>query len=182
MGCDTTTSQPARKQYTHNKGKMCSNCKQAEATKSGRCTICYNYHNRTGSERPAYMYLKPPRTKQAKWCKNCGRMDLRSHSRCNACHQYFKAHGKERPRHLYKVDQERRCKNCKIPLATLGKKPSGQNRYKCGLCETCYSYKRRTGCHRPHHLWGDGPLGFCECGYPAVALVEDIPVCARHRV
>lgn len=181
MGREVTTSQTTTKQYAQNKGSMCSNCKMVEAVKSGRCAICYNYHNRTGRERPAELYLRPHRQKQAKWCKNCGRMDLRSHSRCNACHQYFKTHGKERPRHLYKVDQERRCKNCKFPLAALGKKPSGQNRHKCGLCETCYSYKRRTGKARPRQLWGDGPYGFCECGYPAVALVEDIPVCARHR-
>ena len=181
MGREKATSQPTTKHYVRNKGSLCSNCRRSPAKKMGRCDPCYNYYNRTGIERSAAACQKPPRMKQPKWCKNCGRMDVEAHGRCNACRQYYDTNGKERPRHLYKVDQDRRCRNCKIPLASLGRKPSGQNRYACGQCDPCYRYKQRTGKPRPRHLWGDGPLGFCECGYPAVALVEDIPVCVRHK-
>lgn len=181
MGSEAAPPQPTTKHYIRNKGCLCSNCRQSDAVKCGRCVICYNYHRRTGRERPDHMYMKPPRAKQAKWCKNCGRMDVQSHSRCNACRQYYDTYGKERPRHLYKVDNERLCKNCKFPLDALGRRRSGRNRYAKGLCETCHSYKRRTGKARPPHLWGAGIFGWCSCGYPAVALVEDIPVCVRHQ-
>lgn len=182
MGREATPQQPtAKNPYGWNKGLTCSNCQRAAAKKMGRCDSCYQYYHRTGVERPATAYLRPRRGTQIKWCKNCGRMDVVAHNRCNACDNYYRVHKKERPRHLYKVDHEHRCKNCGIPLAAQGKRRSSRNRFSRGFCETCHSYKRRTGKARPKHLWGDGPFGWCDCGYPAMALVEDIPVCVRHK-
>lgn len=114
------------------------------------------------------------------WCKICGQFDRRLRcNMCGACYKFFRLHRKNRPRHLW--DHEARCKNCNIPLTVLGKYDSGAKRQKKGYCDPCYNYHLRYGKARPKHLWLDGPHGFCECGYPAVALVEDIPVCARHR-
>lgn len=115
-----------------------------------------------------------------KWCKICGEFDKRIRlGMCDACYKFFLVHRKKRPRHLW--DEDATCKNCDIPLSALGKYSSGQKRHKKGYCDPCYNYQLRHQKPRPKHLWGDGPHGWCECGYPAVALVEDIPVCVRHK-
>lgn len=115
-----------------------------------------------------------------RWCKVCGEFDTRLRlGMCGTCYKFFRLHRKNRPKHLW--NSEGRCKNCNIPLAALGKYDSGAKRQKRGYCDPCYNYQSRYGKARPKHLWMDGPHGFCECGYPAVALVEDIPVCTRHK-
>jgi hypothetical protein len=114
------------------------------------------------------------------WCKVCGRIDKNYRiGMCAACYRYWRLYGKKRPRYLW--DSDLRCKNCGIPLSALGTYKSGEKLCRKGQCITCYNYASRWGKPRPKRLWLDGPYGFCECGYPAVALVEDIPVCVRHR-
>ena len=113
------------------------------------------------------------------WCSNCGSTDVMTTGMCPQCRRYWLKYGKKRPRHLWDTDAV--CRNCKVPLHALGRFNNGSRRQARGLCTPCNEYKQRTGQPRPKHLWGDGPHGWCECGYPAVALVEDIPVCARHR-
>lgn len=113
------------------------------------------------------------------WCKVCGKLENWRSGFCGACYRYWLDNRRKRPRHLW--DDEVRCKNCGIPLASLGKYDGGSKRQKCGYCEPCYNYQSRYDKPRPRRLWLDGPYGFCECGYPAVALVEDIPVCVRHK-
>lgn len=178
MGHSVVASRSTAKR-ARNKGNTCSNCRQRPAAKGGRCTACYNYHLRTGNERPAELCLKPRREKQPKWCKVCGRLDVQSRGRCSACRQYYNTYGKERPRHLRKTDNEEYCRNCKVPIASLGRRPSGRRRCRKGLCEPCYSYKKRTGTQRPRHLWGTGNLGWCECGYPATTQYDGFNLCSR---
>lgn len=87
------------------------------------------------------------------------------------------------PNARYKTMQrkERWCKVCGVPLSALGIH-NGRKRQRRGKCETCASYWRKYRRERPRYLWGIGPAGWCECGYPAVDLVDgDIPVCDRHR-
>ncbi len=118
-------------------------------------------------------------TDKRQWCKNCGRMENWRSGLCEACYHYWLRHRMKRPRHLW--DDEMGCKNCGVPLKSQGLFKGGERRQRKGYCIPCAAYKLRTGKHRPKHLWGDGPHGWCECGYPAVALVEDMPVCVRHR-
>lgn len=123
------------------------------------------------------MLTEDRRVKSPRWCKNCGRLDIRSHNRCSACAQYYQTHGRERPRHLF--EDRGQCKNCKIPLVTLGKMPCGKNRYKRGLCNPCYNYKYVMGVPRPRHLWGIGEYGWCACGYPANYQKDGFNLCSR---
>lgn len=113
------------------------------------------------------------------WCANCGSTKVMTVGLCSPCRRYWLKHGRKRPKHLWSSDVV--CKNCRMPLGGVGKLNSGARRQRKGRCLPCAEYMKRTGKARPKHLWGDGPHGWCECGYPAVALVEDIPVCARHR-
>lgn len=39
---------------TRNTAKLCSNCGKASPLKKGRCRACYDYHHRTGEERPPW--------------------------------------------------------------------------------------------------------------------------------
>lgn len=78
-------------------------------------------------------------------------------------------------------DVEVACANCGVPFSSLGKQSSGVHRSRGNLCLTCYKYQNRYGRPRPQYLWGIGPLGWCECGFPAIALVESMPVCVRHK-
>lgn len=118
-------------------------------------------------------------TDRRQWCKNCGKMQNWRNGLCNACSRYWYRHHKQRPRHLW--DEDACCKNCKVPLTAQGTFNSGARRQRKGYCIPCAEYRRRTGADRPRHLWGIGPAGWCECGWPAVTAVEDIPVCLRHR-
>ncbi len=163
--------------------KLCKNCQRRPvAKKRSRCPGCYRYFNRTGTERPRDLYSRETKIDQTgapAWCDVCGDPRLHRGQKCCACYRYWIKHGKKRPRRFW--DLEMGCRNCGIPLNALGHQPNGRRRQRKGYCTACYYYKNRTGEPRPRELWGIGPFGWCECGYPAVALVEDIPVCARHR-
>ena len=124
------------------------------------------------------MILKPK--EMPKWCKNCGDPRLWCLGRCQNCDRYWRRTGKERPKHLWNR-REQVCSNCKFPIAAAPPFKRGERRQCAGRCQPCHSYWKKYHKERPKELWGDGPYGFCECGYPAVALVEDIPVCVRHR-
>lgn len=169
-----------------NKAKTCSNCQCQGTYAKGRCHACWIYHKRTLSERPRRLWnraLGVYEKDKPRWCCNCTSLRLVANLRCGACNQYYKKHGKERPRHLW--DREMRCRNCAIPLAALPRRSYGiyrRRRQKKGYCQACDSYQRKYGRKRPQRLWGIGPLGWCECGWPAVAFVaKKIPVCVRHQ-
>lgn len=168
MGREKAKSQPTTKQ--------CTVCSSPHSSERSRCPTCYSYWRKHGTDRPKQLC---ERKAKPAWCEVCGDPNVEAQSKCKACYMYWRRHKKKRPRFLW--DTDCRCKNCKIPLRSLGRWASGTQRWRSGFCEACIQYKDRTGKARPKHLWGDGPLGFCECGYPAVALVEDIPVCVRHK-
>lgn len=117
--------------------------------------------------------------RRERWCKNCGRLQVWRCGRCATCDTYWKRNHVERPRYLW--DIEAVCRNCKFPLSALLPKANGRRRQCRGFCEACSSYRRKYGRERPQHLWGIGPLGWCDCGFPAVALFENMPVCSRHK-
>lgn len=179
MRREKATSQPTTKQ----KQAVCKNCGRKRVASGGRCASCHGYwvsHNHT--ERPAKLYdrkLPVDRVGEPAWCEVCGAPSIKSSGKCAACYAYWQENRKKRPRRLW--DPDAPCKNCGIPLRTLGRRKSGFLRRSGDYCAACVAYKRRTGKPRPRELWGIGPLGWCECGYPAVALVEDIPVCVRHK-
>lgn len=169
-----------------NKSKTCRNCHCQGTYAKGRCHACWIYHKRTQSERPQRLWnrdLGVYEKDKPHWCRNCTSPSVVARRRCGACNQYYKKHGKERPRHLW--DSEMGCINCGIPLASLPRRSYGiyqRRRQNKGRCQACHSYRRKYGRERPRHLWGVGPHGWCECGWPAVTLVaKKIPVCVRHQ-
>lgn len=116
--------------------------------------------------------------RKERWCKVCGSLRIWRAGRCGTCDSYWKRNHVERPRHLW--DDEVKCKVCGVPLNALGLH-NGRKRQRRGKCETCASYWRKYRRERPRYLWGIGPAGWCDCGYPAIAVVDgNIPVCARH--
>ena len=120
------------------------------------------------------------RENRPKWCRNCGDPRIWCRGRCRACDRYYRRTDKERPRRLWNR-HERKCKNCKIPIAALPRLKRGEYRQYNGRCQSCHSYWRKWHRERPREFWGIGPAGWCECGYPATATVEGMPVCNRHR-
>lgn len=161
---------------------ICSNCGGPRKVGRRRCATCHSYLMRNKQERPErlYRYGITAVSKPA-WCAVCGKGKIRRRCLCAACYDYARRHkGRRRPRWFW--SDEYRCKNCKIPLASFEKRADGRRRQTRGMCLPCYNYTLRSGQPRPRHLWGAGPHGWCECGFPAVALVgKDIPVCERHR-
>lgn len=157
--------------------KSCSNCGRSLIHAKGRCAACYAHWVATGTERRS----RRTRThQQMKWCKRCGGLQVYAFNRCVTCYRYRRKHGKDRPKYLF--DDNPCCGNCGIPLRTLISGSGKRTTSVKGVCEPCYNYKRRFGKERPRHLWGAGEHGWCDCGYPAIALVDgDIPVCNRHK-
>ncbi len=158
------------------KGAPCGNCGRSPVHARNRCEACYRHLQLTGQERTS---RRTRTSQQMKWCKRCGSLKVYAFNRCKTCYRYRWEHGKDRPKYLF--DDNPCCKNCDAPLRTLISRSGKRSTSIKGFCEACYNYKRRFGKDRPQHLWGAGPVGWCECGYPAVALVEDIPVCSRHK-
>jgi len=145
--------------------KECSRCGASSYAK-GRCIACYRYWRRHNVERPTYRFA--PR-----WCRTCkGVGVLHGKGYCKNCYDYRRRTGRARPRHLW--DKEIGCLTCGMPLATATKPRRGR-------CNACYHYLRKKGVERPRELWGVVPEGWCECGFPAVARFEGIPVCSRHN-
>lgn len=172
-----------RKTKAERNGKpaQCVNCWRT-AKHGERCQACYTYFYRHGVERPMELHRRKTLTDrggQPAWCEVCGNPNVFMSGKCSACYEYWKTHKKKRPKYMW--DEDAKCKNCGYPLKAVGVENSGQRRCRKGLCNPCRHYRQKMGKDRPKHLWGDGPHGFCECGYPAVALVEDIPVCVRHQ-
>jgi hypothetical protein len=152
---------------------LCDNCNRSEVYAKNRCNACLRYYNLHGVERPAKLYTKilgRHQKNKPRWCKNCGSPELVANLRCGPCHNYHRRNKKERPRHLW--DPEYTCKTCSVPLASVEHSRSG-------WCDPCYHFVK-LGQERPRHLWGIGRYGWCECGFPAVSFVEDMPVCQRH--
>lgn len=147
-----------------NAERKCSNCGAflpMGKVRRGRCMSCAKYFRLNGTERPEYFW-------SSKFCSNCSESLAYARGRCEACNRYFCRHGAERPRHYFK---DATCMNCKKPLLN-DRCPTK------GFCENCRQYSRRNnGKNRPKRLWGVGPHGWCDCGQPAVELIEDIPVC-----
>ena len=178
MGREVTTSQPTTKQ-----DRLCKNCQRRPAAKKrSRCSGCYKYWKVNHVERPERLYKRVSigdRGGRAGWCEVCGNTKVHASGKCVTCYDRWVKDKSRRPKWLW--DDDYRCKTCNVPLKSMGHYKNGRRRQVKGYCVACYKYKRRTGSPRPRELWGDGPHGFCECGYPAVALVEDIPVCGRHK-
>lgn len=177
MGREKATSQPTTRQ-----DRLCKNCGRPAAHKRSRCSGCYKYWKVHHIERPEHLYkrvLIGDRGGKPGWCEVCGNTKVHTSGKCITCYDRWVKGRPRRAKWLW--DEDYRCKTCGIPLKSIGHYKNGRRRQVKGYCVACYKYKRRTGQPRPKHLWGDGPLGFCECGYPAVALVEDIPVCVRHQ-
>ena len=80
----------------------CVVCRQVRARSRGRCSACYEYRRRVGTDRPASLYDPPDRV-----CVNCGRVQpvgkTLSRGRCRTCAQYMWRTGVERPRRWYET-------------------------------------------------------------------------------
>lgn len=163
--------------------KACKVCGRAAAQRRSRCATCSTYWYTNKKERPPELHnrsLPVDRNNCPAWCDVCGNTALWRGNKCQACYQYWQANRKKRPRYLW--DTEMGCKCCGVPLSSVGYQKSGKRRTVRGFCLACYEYRRTNGKARPRHLWGIGPAGWCECGYPAVAVIDkDLPVCERHR-
>ena len=163
--------------------KSCKICGRAAAPNRSRCAACYRYYREHRQERPLALWsrtLSVDRGSAPAWCEVCGDIRIDCGGKCNACYGYWIKHRRKRPRYWWDVDAV--CKTCRIPLASVGRYRTGRPRWIKGHCPACYRYKERTGKARPRHLWGIGEHGWCDCGFPAVAIVsKDIPVCERHR-
>lgn len=78
---------------------------------------------------------------------------------CNSCYHYEWKRGRPRPRYLWAEE----CINCKRPRTG----PSSLRSY--GRCDTCRRYLQRYGKERaPDIIRRHAPLGWCDCGAPAV--------------
>lgn len=153
----------------NNTEMTCGNCGQSGKLIRQRCHNCYCYRHKYGVERPQRLISPKSRPK---WCYNCKSTKAPFiQGMCKACHGYKKRTGRTRPR--YRWDKELGCATCGVPLSTVERHAD--------KCAACYAYKLRYGRERPRRLWGIGPAGWCECGFPAVAVVEKNPVCNRHR-
>ncbi len=147
----------------------CGNCGRPGKLTRERCHNCYCYRHKYGVERPQRLISPKSRPK---WCYNCKSTKAPFiQGMCRACHGYKKRTGRVRPRYLW--DKELGCATCGVPLSTVERHAD--------KCAACYAYKLRYGIERPERLWGIGPAGWCECGFPAVAMVEENPVCNRHK-
>lgn len=145
------------------------------AKKNDRCEACQSYYRRKGVERPPHLYQRMTKAELRAlphWCMNCGKTEVSRYGLCTACYVYEKRNGRKRPRYLW--DESAACHTCKRPLPEIGirRRPKG-------YCLDCYKYKQRTGKPRPRHLWGIGPLGWCDCGQPAVVEIEGMALCKR---
>lgn len=157
----------------------CKNCGQPATSGRRRCATCHSYFVRNKRERPESLYRYGVRVVKPAWCVTCGSANVYAAGECRACRIHRNRTGKARPR--FRWDPDCRCRTCGVPIASLGKTKSGRRQVN-GRCDACAAYLYRTGKARPKHLWGAGPHGWCECGFPAVALIgKDIPVCERHK-
>lgn len=104
---------------------------------------------------------------QKRFCTVCGAEGIYAQERCRACYFYHRRNGTDRPRHLW--DKEHTCHNC-------GRPPRGSRQVR-GLCINCYIYESKTGKPRPQHLWGIGEHGWCDCGWPAITVVDGMALC-----
>lgn len=150
---------------------LCGNCGQKPGEKRYRylCVACYYYQLRhDGKPRPKKLYLKH---KRPRWCRTCGSIKPIINGYCVACYYYQLRHdGKPRPRHLW--DDESVCLTCGKPLHTTGGI--------MGYCKKCYGYQAYyPGKPRPRHLWRIGPLGWCDCGEPAVTEIAEMKLCRQ---
>lgn len=146
---------------------LCSNCQRAAIYNKllGLCSNCARWWYRHKTPRPEQYYNPTPK---CKWCKNCGALSNSMRGEiCSTCYNYQLRNGKKRPRYLWNT--EKTCKTCGKPLMT--------NDNVKGYCRSCYRYKRRTGQPRPRHLWNIGPHGWCECSWPAITVIDDMPLC-----
>ena len=150
---------------------VCSNCRKAPVkyTKSALCSTCGKYEQRHGKPRPQSL-ITPPCKPQT--CKVCGSGKVFSWGMCQTCDGYKRRTGKNRPRALFADDPI--CKNCKRPLRHL---PNRQRQHRRMLCTACADYERCNHKPRPQHLWGVGPHGWCECGWPAIEMIEGMALC-----
>lgn len=163
MGTATITSKSIRE---------CITCRQVKFVENqGRCAACHKYLRKYGRERPiTAIHAAAERSKRAKWCTVCGHPKTHCRERCAACYRYWMKSGfkRDRPRHMW--DKDATCRTCGRPLWV---KP-GSN----GRCLACYKFFNRTHRDRPRHLWGIGPVGWCECGEPAITIREKMTLCA----
>lgn len=141
---------------------QCSNCgKEKKGNYKELCIACYNYFWRNGHHKQL----------KSKWCSVCGRIPKRNleEGMCGTCYKYKHKTGRKRPRHLW--DTEATCKNCGKPLSVCTRRSIR------GLCSLCYDYKWCYKKDRPRRLWGIGNHGWCECGGPAVGIVDGMALC-----
>lgn len=157
----------------------CSNCNRTQKSdrfRRGRCMSCYRYFLQHGHDRPPEQRRRrkddPP-----KLCTRCRQaFAIRTKTLCDACYQYKRVTGRNRPRHLW----AEQCKQCGKPR---------QRGFTGGLCAVCYNYRRRYGRDRPiESIKTHAPLGYCDCGQPAVSIVkirlhtyqheDDMPLCS----
>lgn len=129
----------------------------------GRCSKCYAYLKRHGIERPTNLSTSRPRPQDRAPCSNCKKAPVLSRGMCRACYAYWWKHRKPRPARRYRDV----CWHCKRPL----------NSETCsmfnGWCNNCYVYKRKYGRDRSKEILQKyAPLGWCDCGQPAVTLLE----------
>lgn len=143
--------------------KLCSNCKRQDARRRGRCHACDRWWRLKCIERPSRLYLREKKS----WCVVCGSTKVFANQKCQPCNRYHHRTGKRRPRYLW--DKNIVCSNCSRPLSRCQR-----NKAKCKVCT---NYKNRVGVERPRHLWDIGEHGWCECGWPAIALIDGMALC-----
>lgn len=153
----------------------CINCGKVMSQNWARCGNCRAYLYRRGVERPKRLWsrvLSGDRKDAPTWCIVCGHPHTIHRGMCNACYSFWKVHRKKRPRYLW--DDDVVCMTCKRPLI-----PLGTNGRRKGYCDPCYRYMKKHNEPRPRRLWGIGPLGWCECGQPAVTEMSGFTLCQR---
>ena len=128
-----------------NANKLCSNCGKAGTLKKGRCLACYDYHHRTGEERPPWygdgraraVSDDAIREYHARYVAGEAVADLAEEAgvRAVTIYDYFRSLGL--PLRLPKAKPT--CSNCGRVCVELRK----------GRCNPCYQWNRLYNEERP---------------------------------
>jgi hypothetical protein len=148
--------------------KTCSNCGRVSSGKvvRGLCPPCRLFEDRHGRPRTTADMIRrkgDPRP----FCTNCKQARVTRHRfLCGACYQYQKRTGKQRPSHLWRES----CYVCRRPRVTG---------FVRGRCRVCHGYLQRYGRDRdPKRIVRLYPMGWCDCGNPAVRADDEMRYCA----
>jgi len=171
---------------------LCANCSVSMSDYrlfvGNLCHRCYTYERRNKRPRPKIQGTLRPWAKHGLatgLCRNCKLKLVYSRNLCKSCYTYKYSKKKgDRPYNLFREN----CRTCLKPFQKGDQRSHGE-------CSTCARYRDRHHRTRPKSLIEKhSPLGWCDCGNPAVIILkvprpfhqhhgdytDDLGLCALH--